>query len=179
VRGGSLSPYSRQTGTVKEGSYALECDLSSTPGEHIISSTSGLNRYPTEDETFKVNAYSANGDDLAIGFFAQNENYRQNWSGYVVQANIHGTANRIVRIDNGTYNIISAASVSIPSNEWLEFEVTKVSSTDEITYTLYDESGSEIDTRTATDSTYSSGGIAWWIIDRNSGTNYYDNFRVA
>jgi len=71
--------------------------------------------------------------------------------------------NRIViyRRDNGSSTQLADVSADIPYNAWLRF-VVEWGTDGSLTFTVYDSTDSQIGQATATDTTYTSGGIGFW-----------------
>ena len=166
--GGDTSEVSVQTSTVYEGTYALANDTGSTAS---ITSTSGLNAYPSQGDTFTWRTIIDSG--FAGGLFAvQSEAGDSSLSGYLVHAG-SDTIN-IQRNDSGTYTKLNETTgLTIPTSAWVQFEVTWLSD-GSIDVVLYDDAGSEITTLSATDTTYTSGGVGW----RTDNANQYQDYMV-
>jgi hypothetical protein len=91
---------------------------------------------------------------------AQSESGSSGLSGYYVEIRSNSDEVRIIRYDDGTSTELANASATIPENEWLRGEINHTAS-GEITFTLMDESGTELVSLSTVDTTYSSGGIGF------------------
>lgn len=176
---GDLSPYTdNSTGDgvaevvqspVKQGSHALR--LYEGVDEVEIISMSGLPNYPSQGDTFE---YYYRYDNQAIGAFhfgVQSTSFNDK---YAIRA--RGDKDEFVLFGG---NDSERKSVSLSTNEWYRIEVDwQTDGT--ITATLYDKTETQISQVSITDSTYSSGGIAFDGFTGTSSTDgwFFDDVKI-
>lgn len=171
---GDVSEYTRQTTTVFEGSYALECSVPGDGSTFIMRSYEGdgLN-YPSEGDTFSYwircdasNAGAYSGD-LLWGVDTDD-------SGFEVRLD-RGSSNYTVESPNET--VINDAPYSYPADEWEEWELEWLS--DQINVTVYDTDGNEKETNSGSHTaSRTSGGIGYRIGGGASITSQWDDVQI-
>lgn len=169
---GNVSAFSRQKTTVKEGSYAL-----GTPDDtnkYVIVGTDTYGQFD-QGETVRWNVYIPGGGGTRNGliFGAQDtNNYYTNHTG------TYTDKIAIRKVVSGEITNITEVDVTVPSGEWLEGQ-TEWSTSGDITFTLFDSSGSELAQTSTTDTTFSDGEIGWHRNSRfdQSETAYFDDLR--
>lgn len=158
----SSSSFSVDQSIVHDGSYALSV---SSAGN--LSSTSGLANYPSQGDTFTFWYYpEGQFSDFGFVFAAQSEvgdaDGSENIPGYYAFFSLY---NGNIQIDEvGTdFAVLTLASgsASLSSNNWYKGEVHWATN-GEITFTVYDSSGNQLQSITATSDTYSSGGVGYY-----------------
>jgi len=161
--GGKTNP-NVQTGTVYNGTYALEITTSNFGGD-IISDTG---RTLQQGDRFSARVYVASGGGAGSVLFGTDAESSPN--GYGIQLSDSGYI-RVHTVDNGAFgSILAGKSTNVPTGEWVRVVVNwKTDGT--ITATLYDSAGTEVESLTTSDSTYTQGGIGWW---GQGGSTYYD-----
>jgi len=102
-------------------------------------------------------------------FAAQSETGIGNRSGYAVLINAENEI-RLDRFDNSSKTVLAANSVVPPEEEWLKVTVDWKSG-GTISFTVDDAAGNLVSSGTATDTTYTSGGIGFSNTD---GLCYFD-----
>jgi len=170
--GGDLASFDRQTGTVFEGTHALEQDgdvrIASLAGE-------GLPRYPQEGDEFSIRV-KMGSTFTRIGFGVQSRNpWRDN--AYVVNSDFRSgqPSLKIRGNENGnSLFAIDGTDTTNPTNEWCRIKVNWSSG---FTAELFDSSGNSIDSVSTSDTTYLSGGIGFGAT--TSGTRYYDAYQIV
>jgi hypothetical protein len=171
--GGDTASFSVQTNTVWEGTHALSGQRDM--GGQSIASTSGLDNYPTQDKKFTFYHQGNNESDSGIGFFVQSETSYPD--GYYLE---HSTIKNEIVInlrDNGNSYQLSSTNVSQSTNTWYKGECLPESD-GTITCTLYDTAGNELAQVSATDSTFSSGGISFIAKGNSGAVHYWDNLLI-
>lgn len=156
---GDTGSYTTQQTTVYEGSYALQ-ETDTSTGAAWLQSTSGLNAYPSQGDTWSVRVYL---DQSTSNPFIQ----------YALQSNTNGSDRYDLQLDsqNGDFKIrvtsggststlASDTSVSYPSGEWLKVTV-QWASDGTMTATVEDASGTQLSQISATDTTFTSGGVGF------------------
>ena len=145
------------TSSAYEGEGALINDSGSF-GSAV--STSGLDTYPERGDDVEVYFDNASDDNfMAFLLFAQAESNVPD--SYMIGISGHGYW-RIWRIDNGSLTIIADEELSSSEqiSGWYRVEISTDAST--ISADLYDDASDElISSISASDSTYSSGGIGF------------------
>lgn len=170
-----------QTGTVWNGTYALG-HYTPGDGKYPIASTSGLPYYPQAGDTFRIYFYPNTTDYVGhLGWAQQNNSINGSTTtgaGYEVKirsSNCGGEFDILKDESN-----ISNGSISGITNQWNYVEIVwgGSGSIDATVYAASDDS--QIANVSATDSTYTSGGISIGN-DGCSGTShesYYDFIHV-
>jgi hypothetical protein len=172
---GDISEYSgytsgstAQIGTVKNGSYALE--INDSGSKSVLHSTSGLNYYPSQGDAWRywVQAGSG-GNHCHMGF-----GYQSSGNSYDVDTMV-GSGKIVLNVDG---NSLASSSVSLSRVNWYEVKIDW-GSDGEISADLYDSSGSYLTGISATDTTYTSGGIYWAANSFNGSNHYFDYARTV
>jgi len=136
----------------------------------MIVSTSELNTYPSQGDTFKFNVRQEATGNPTILFGAQDTS---NWYGARVMV---ATDNFTLRKDT---NQLATTSASLSQGVWYEVKVEWKSS-DDIVATLLDGGGSSIAQISTTDSEYTSGGVGFRTQASNFNTeSYFDHYRIV
>ena len=142
------------------GNFTISSSTLYTDTWAVSTSQSGLNAYPSQGDVFEgwiYKAASSSGVEDGIVFGKQNGVI----SGYVVRI-YQGSQFDIIRLDDGSRNWLSSDnSVSFNDDEWYRIEV-EWSNNGDILAKIYDSSGTEISSLSATDNTYTSGGFGWY-----------------
>lgn len=175
---GSLdSSYSGDTGVFTvttnnaiEGTYRLE---QTTDSYSQIQSTSGLNAYPQQGDEFRVwlrtGSHSVSAP-YTIAFFGMQDSNNY----YFVR--LHENDGDFEVESEST--VIDTANQSYTTNTWYEIRVrwddglTFGGSAGDITVDLYDDTGTNLNTISGNDTSYTSGGIGWGGSDVDSGFDY-------
>lgn len=178
--GSDTGQYATQTSTVKEGTTALQGDVSSGNAYHILS-TSGLNYYPSQGDTWRLwNRVQSSGDMAANHFGVQSvptSGLPDN--GYMVQTRVAANEIRIYLRSSASWTLLASASVSLSSATWYEIKVDWATD-GTITLTIFDSAGSQLAQASATDTSFSSGGIGWGAHNANSNASsiFFDHSRT-
>jgi len=159
--GGSVgsSDVNIQTGTVFEGTYALE--LSDPNGNPNIYSTSGLPRYPQAGDTFEYHVYfdsSSGVSDPGLDFgFA----YQDADNMYFISTDRNGEL-ELKKRDGGSQST-PASDTSLSNFSYDEWHKVQVEWEEggSITVSIFDSSDTELGSISTVDSTFSEGGIEW------------------
>jgi len=174
--GGDLSAFTRQTTTALEGNKSLE---GNTPGPFkIISSTSGLNRYPDQGDSWEFLVEpTASKQFSGMLFGTQDETNTP--GGYFVRVDARGgiDINRFDGSGNKTKLKSASASWDLDATNRVEIDW---STNNDITARAYDSTDSKTGTVTATDSTYTDGGVGWLMNENTGGTSsfYFDSAQI-
>lgn len=162
----SSSFTSTTTSSVYNGSNSLQVDHDGTGAN--TTSTTGLNAYPSQGDTFEFYTRLGHADHgLAFLFGVQNSSsyYRlyapQGWNDVLV-----------LHLDDGTK--LASSALTSTASIWYRCKVDW--DTDgTIKATLYDDTDTQVAQVSATDTTYSSGGVGWrWNSTAGSGTVWGD-----
>lgn len=178
---GDIAEYSGDTGaftvqqsTVYDGTYALEASNGS--GEHAITRTDW-----TVGQGDSITSYYQAPDSTVnkLLFGVQSATGVSNVSGYAAVVYQRGASEAdnalmVQRYDNGSSTTLSETNQDVPADTWMELEVVW-GTTGTITATLYQTDGTQIMSTSASDTTYTSGGIGF-IEGIDPG--YYDNVRI-
>jgi hypothetical protein len=150
---------------VYTGSSALE--ISDTDTEMI--STSGLDTYPKQGETFRFRFRSPTNEVANLSYGVQDHDNR-----YFVQLDYADQYLKLLRWQNDTGDQFGlATNVSYTTGVWYEVEVEwRTDGTHVVT--LYDDAGSEVAQMQGSDATWTSGGIGFDGYYAGGGAGYYD-----
>jgi hypothetical protein len=166
---GDTGQFTAQTNTVFEGTYALKGDTGTNGGGRTIESTSGLDNYPTAGDEIEFYCYrTASGDNPGFSFAVEPGERRYNveiFSGQISIKKFYGGSNEDLNINT---------NVTIPENEWLRC-VVNWGSDGTITLTVYDANDNNLGSVSATEKTFTEGGIGYLASNTgNVSTNYHD-----
>lgn len=152
---GSFS-FTSDTSKVTEGTYALN-DTGST--SHLITSSSGLDNYPSRGDKWRADVYIGNGGNerLQLIFHRQDSN---NYYWAFLEAD-DGTL-KLRKTESGSSSDLASTTFSYSGSTIYQVEVdTTDTAGHDIVLTLYDEGGSQLTSITGNDSTLDSGGIGY------------------
>ena len=172
---GSLNEYSFDRGSsgasvvgqpTWSGSKALK--ISGTDTEMI--STSGLNYYPSAGDVFSCWVQGASGaDDLNFSYGVQNHSDR-----YFVRLDFLNNNLQLYRYENGSSTLLAKdISVTVAENQWYNIEIDWRKTGTQI-IRLYDASKTQVTQISASDATWSDGGIGYDAYLSDGGTVYFD-----
>ena len=144
------------TGSAYEGGQALENASGSFGG---VNSTSGLDTYPSRGDDVTVYFNNASGDNfVSFNLFSQAE--ADNPDRYSVGLSGVSGDFTLWRTENGSIDTLDSSAPSSTTSGWYRVEISTDSST--ISADLYDDSSdTHLASVTASDSTFSSGGIGF------------------
>ena len=141
--------------------------ISGTDTEMI--STSGLDYYPAAGDTFRYWVRGHNGADrINLTYGVQDHQNR-----YFARVNPAQGHVALYRYENGSGTLLADQGVSLSQDTWYEAEIAW-SSTGDHTFTLSDAAGNQLAQISATDSTWSSGGVGYDAYLSDGGTVYID-----
>lgn len=124
-------------------------------------STSGLDNYPVAGDSFEYRIYiesSSVGDPNTLFYFAA-QSETSDPDGYVVQLDRNDDHIKLSK-DGEEGTTLDDGNTAVPMDEWLRVSIDW-GSEGEIDITIFDSDGDEVDSLSATDSTYSDGGIGF------------------
>lgn len=153
--GGNTAQLNLTTAKSVDGSYSLVHNGGSWGG---ISSTTGLARYPQPGDTIHYN-YQIGGNVGAMLMFATQAE-TGNPDGYRVGNNPNNGKLFIELRNGGTNTNLASSATSLNINEWHEI-VTDWGTDGTIAATWYDSTGTKIASISATDTTFTSGGVGF------------------
>lgn len=188
---GNTSQFSQNSTTVKQGSFSIRGLTSGT--EHRIVSTSGLDKYPDQGDTWQLWVNTGEANFLRTEFAVQDAD---NLYSIVLGANSDDLILR-ERASGSETALDSATVTELAANTWFQIQVDWGTNND-INVTLLNESGGQLATISANDGTFTDGGIgfalntpgietdadAFWDFERtihpaNRGTYVSDNHSVS
>lgn len=166
---GATGDYTTVTSPVFNGTYALE---GATAGgdNNVIASTSGLNTYPSQGDSFRY----------AVQLASTSNVHRVGWA---TQTSTGGNDGYTLRINANTSEfelftdatvLVEDTSVSYTAGIWYVVEVTWESDGTQ-TVTLWN-GDTEVTTISATDTTYTGGGIQFQTNDGSGSSNGYFDY---
>jgi len=155
-------------------------------GRNKISSTSGLNTYPSAGDNFRAFLRVETIDaQSGIQFFTQSET--SDPDGYI--ALIEGNQNdiRIDKVSSGSLSILGQSGLSFSSStesstggSWFDLEV-RTDTNGNIVAELFDLNGNSLGSVSVSDSAFTSGGVGfiWNTGGGGSTTGYADQYRLV
>lgn len=189
---GDIAEYSGETGaatvtqsttTAQNGDYYVEVNAGGTANTIASFEGDGLNAYPDQGETFRfwtqlrgsVRSHTNYGRQTV----GSGDNDSRDGDGYQVVLHDTNTFSLAVNGYFGGTTLAEDTSVTVNTNEWYEIEVVW-GTDDSHTVTLYDSSGTQLTQLSATDSTYTNGGIALSADNNNDSADvWWDYYRVV
>lgn len=162
-----------QTGTVFEGTYALEGVNPSGGSGTRLRSTGGLPRYPQAGDTFSYRFRPSSSSDLTVFDFAVSI-AGEDTDRYYIPTAPNNNAKSIRKEIGGNVTTLTSSDWPHGVGEWFEVEVEWRINGD-IIATWYDESGNQLDQLTANDTELTSGGIGYRHYNYDtSAAGYWD-----
>ena len=171
--GGGTTIYAIDSGDSYEGTYSLVYPSGADGFQHLISQ-SGLPGYPEAGDSFswrqKLSAAAGEG---VVAFGTQSTTWPPASYGVRIDP---GAGTLVIEKD---FTEIQTTPCTYPTGEWLEF-VVDWGLDGTITVTAYDAAGTQLATITATDTAYTSGGLAIEWNDRaaDTSTTRWDYFTI-
>lgn len=151
------------------GSYALE--ISGTNTEMI--SMDGLEHYPAAGDVFSTWVRGTNNADrINITYGVQNHLNR-----YFARVNPEQGRVALYRTEDGSSTLLADKSVPLSQDTWYEVHIDWQTDGTHV-FTLFDDSGSQISQISATDSTWTAGGIGYDAYLGDGGTVYIDHTQI-
>ena len=158
---------------VKNGDVGLKINGTDT---EMISTPGGsyeLDYYPEAGDTFSCWVYATNGAGRTnFTYGVQNHQNR-----YFIRVNTYQGHFSIYRYETGTGHLLADTGVTLSEDTWYRVEVDWATDGTH-TATLYDADGIQVTQLSATDSTWTSGGIGYDAYlassGSGSGTMYFD-----
>lgn len=176
---GDLSEYFGDNGisisssAAYEGSYGIAIPDGANP----LVSTSGLDTYPSQGDTWRWNVNN-NGSSAHFGhlfgvqdtnnFYSADTDNRPGTTENGIQIQVHSGGDVVQKYELETGNI--------PNNEWMECEMAW-GTDDSLTFTVYDSSDNQLGQINATDSTYTDGGVGYRSAGHSGQDAYLDFVR--
>ena len=158
------------TSPVANGTYALQCEYTGSTEKMV--STSGLNAYPAQGDTFRFNMQFSTGAFSGLYYGLQDEYHK-----YLIRPNSGAGAFQLyLETGQGAWTPLDEQTgITIPTGEMMEIEVDWQATT---TCTLYNAAGSQLAQVSTTDTTWTSGGIGLESNSSNaSATTTWDYIR--
>jgi len=160
-----------QSDVVLQGDWALKMQNECNNDPLTITSTSGLERYPTRGDTFVYYMQLTNDGDIGYLDFMYDGS---NGDYYSIRLNSASDEFILQKNNSGTKADTASVDLSNHFGTWMEVEVS-TSPIGDIVATLSDASGNELGEVTIIDTEYSSGGIRWRAFNANdTGIVYAD-----
>ncbi|MFC4552409.1 hypothetical protein [Halorussus sp. GCM10023401] len=151
------------------GSHALE--ISGTNTEMI--SMDGLEHYPAAGDVFSTWVRGTNNADrINITYGVQNHTNR-----YFARVNPEQGHVALYRTEDGSSTLLTDKSVPLSQDTWYEVHIDWQTDGTHV-FTLFDDSGSQISQISATDSTWTAGGIGYDAYLGDGGTVYIDHTQI-
>jgi len=177
---GDTSAFTTQTGTVKDGTYALEGTVSNAT--KVIVSTSGLNAYPSPGKVFNGWVQNgANGIGNGAVFGVQDPaNPLNACYAAVVWENSGGLDLR--KYTNGSIEAtLASVNATISNNTWYLPEVRWDDDSGDFEIELYDNTGSSLGSDTGNDNEYEASNFGLLVTTGSSSTytGWSDLWQIA
>jgi hypothetical protein len=176
----NVNNWSADSSAALNGSFGGKLSNSTGGGSSAIS-TSGLPNYPKRDNRFWwYHNMQIDGPNFAVGFCIQSSSSSRP-DGYYVHYSYDSEEINLVKVDSGTTTNLDTVSRTLSTTTWRKTYVTKFLSDGSITVEFRDTSGTTLETLSASDSTFTSGGICWtFAFGGTSGgdTVYVDDFLI-
>lgn len=172
---GSSGDFTIVSSTVFNGNQSLEINSPGGNGKKIRSNT-GLENYPEQGSEFKIPFFFDTANDPSIRFLFGSQSDTNDNNCYRVVAK--GVDNRVYfqKIESGSIStLFNNTSVNVPTGEWAEIFVSWGSS-GEITIEILDNNGDNRGGGSATDTTFSSGGIGFTLAAANSSEQLFTDY---
>ena len=180
--------FSRESGDAIVGNTALSV-ISGTSDDILFSgSGDGLNRYPQKGDVLSCFIRDGTENRVFAGYFYGAEFTNDDLSGYYARIDISGDEVQLLRKDGGSFSSLGSASVSLVGGQFYDLEVawhdgTGSESDNTHIVTIYEVEnggrGSELESFTATDSTYSDNvGIGFRDGSGGTADPMADDYRV-
>ena len=151
------------------GSHALE--ISGTNTEMI--SMDGLEEYPAAGDVFSTWVRGTNNADrINITYGVQNHLNR-----YFARLNPEQGHVALYRYEDGSSTRLTDKSVPLSQDTWYEVHIDWQSDGTHV-FTLFDDNGSQVSQISATDSTWTAGGIGYDAYLGDGGTVYIDHTQI-
>lgn len=181
--GGDTGGYSTQTSTVYDQSTAIE-GTASSGGYNGISSTSGLPAYPAQGDVLSCRVYldTANGwaDNDRMGVMYGTGAETMPPDGYRIDLDAANDDMILAIWNSNGFTSLATANIDVSAltDAWIKLEVDWQSD-GTMVFTVYDSSGSSVNSVSATDTTYSSGGVGYIVDESGSDSTpsvYFDYY---
>jgi len=140
------------------GVRSLKIDMGSGTAEGEMYSTSGLVYYPQPGDTFRTQCQVSGPMSLQLLFAVQSETAEPD--AYYAGVNKIEETFYLIKISGGGFTTLDSQAVTIPTGEELTVE-TDFGAGGSLSATLYDASMTQIASVSASDSSYTSGGIGF------------------
>lgn len=165
--------FSVQTSTIYSGSNALEASFEDNFGRHIVSTDFSV----SNGKTYRWNVQLPTTDVTGSAVFGVED--ESSIDGYQIEAQANESSFNLAEFEEGSRTLLSQdTDVTYSTGIWYEVEFDWGSSGG-LTATLYDDGGSQVTQISATDSTFSSGGIGWHMFNSTTTSRsvFYDYMR--
>lgn len=179
--GGNTGSFGVDTATASDGDNSLYYDGATVSGWHHLVSTSGLSEYPQQGDTFRWGMYIGPNAGGAVSVFtwaAQSATWAPN--GYGVRINRNPSSSNTIQLEKD-FTAFSASSASttapIPQSEWLTC-VVDWADDGTMTFTLFDAAGTQLGQVSATDTTYTTGGLGFEASDSAGASPRFDAIQI-
>lgn len=189
---GDISEYSGDTSNVSvvtsptlEGSHALQGSGETS----TITSTTGLNAYPSTGDQFSMYVRTDRTPDgtdkqiIGLQFGVQSETGESSFSGYLINFRWDSGELTIYSASNGSYTVLSndksGSASDYNADQWYELAVTQWDSNGNISVELREQDGTVLLSTSTTDTTYSSGGLGIRCDHTVSGNEYVDFYATT
>ncbi|MFC4553475.1 hypothetical protein [Halorussus sp. GCM10023401] len=133
----------------------------------------GLEHYPAAGDVFSTWVRGTNNADrINITYGVQNHTNR-----YFARVNPEQGHVALYRYEDGNATLLTDKSVPLSQDTWYEVHIDWQTDGTHV-FTLFDESGSQISQISATDSTWTAGGIGYDAYLDDGGTVYIDHTQI-
>lgn len=175
--GGDTGDWERQTSTVQSGGHAL--GSIGTTNVSVISSTTGLNEYPSQGDSFACYTQATgnnNQESNGIFYGTPQEAGSGSISGYFAQVRYGSDSFHLFLASSGSFTELDASTATLSVDTWYDIQVSW--GTDGSHAVDIVDSGSVVASLSTTDSTYTSGGIGFrQDFNTSNSVSYFDEYR--
>lgn len=173
---GSNTYINTQTGTVWQGSHALEIAIANGNNTHTYSlNGDGLDNYVFRSTTYRVYFRAGevgSNNQLKVSFGMTGDTHGGSGSGYDADIRPDDQQVRIVKITSGSQNNLASTSASLNANTWYYAEIGFFSVT--IDVTIYETDGTQVANVSADDTSHDGGGVGFGVEATGSSTAWFD-----
>jgi hypothetical protein len=168
---GSTGPYTTQSTTVHDGTYAAQLvNQGVTGGTPHAFSTSGLANYPEAGDTIQGYVrFSGSGSGNIAGYTFGVQDETTGYWAYLDE-------DEGIKLATLDFNTVNVTTVSVTDGIWYRM-VVEWGAAGSITHTVYDDTDTEVGSVSMTDSSYTSGGFGLHA-QQNSQDTWFDTFEI-
>ncbi|MFB6226292.1 MAG: PKD domain-containing protein [Candidatus Paceibacteria bacterium] len=174
-----INSYTAQTGLVLHGSKAANGTTPVGGGGVTIRSTSGLPSYPSPGSNWTQQIYLSEGDQYAAHLFGSQSGANGLTQSYRVEIATANDQLSLYEYSGGSNMKMASTSVNFQAGNWYNISIDWRSNNTIFVY-VTDSTGAKLAEISATDSTFTSGGIGWRAYDSNDQSQItFDGYNIS